>query len=93
MQDKQDYQAALKTLRKLLVGARNASEQGKYAALERIIQGAEKISEHLLNNEAEIEFKEAINAKQSLNREFVDSFINMSKSRHDYIKVVGEIIS
>ncbi len=93
MQDKQDYQTALKTLRKLLAGARNASEQGKYAALERIIQGAEKISEHLLNTEAETEFKEAINAKQNLNREFVDSFINMSKSKSDYIKVVGEIIN
>ncbi len=93
MQDQTNHQEALKTLRKLLAGARTASEQGKYAALERIIQGAEKISEHLMTEKARMEVAEVITAKQALNRDFVDSFKNMSKAKHDYIKVVGEIVN
>lgn len=93
MNEQFDYQAALKTLRKLLAGARNASEQGKYAALERIIQGAEKISDRLLSTQDKTEIAEAIMAKQTLNREFVDSFKNIAKQQHEYIKVLGEIVS
>ncbi len=92
MQDSYDYQTALKTLRKLLAGARNASEQGKYAALERIIQGAEKISDHLLTAQDRLEITEAMTVKQTLNRDLVDSFKSAAQQR-DYIKVVGEIIS
>jgi|GEM_PF-3061001 len=93
MDSQYDYQAALKTLRKLLAGARTASEQGKYAALERIIQGAEKISEKLLSSQDKAEFIDAITAKQALNREFVEGFKNIAKQQHEYIRVVGEIVS
>ncbi len=96
MQENNDYQTALTTLHKLLRGAKSASEKGKYAALERIIQGAEKISEHLLSMKylsESTKISEAIFEKQKLNRHFVDSFKNISSNTSDYIKVVGEIVS
>ncbi len=89
MQPNYDYSNALETLHKLLQGARNASDKGKYEVLGRIIHSAEKISERLLD--AKDRFELADTASQKLNKHFVDSFKSMS-DQQQYIRVLGEII-
>jgi len=57
MQPTTNYQEMLTTLRKLIRGARQASEQGKYNALERIMTSVEKISDQLVSAQEKIFIK------------------------------------
>lgn len=90
MQVDNNYQDMLATLRKLIQGAKRASSEKKYAALDKIIDSVDKISTRILS---EKDRSEAYEILEVIYDERVAQEQRLNSHKSAFRKVQGEIIA